>query len=175
MRLVCVTEHWMRKYQELFQTRELGYTPWASRLALFVANGDELVAGVMVYDTSGPFLFFEHLVTNPAVSHRQRWMAVDMMAAEMLTMCRHAGKLPQVIVKHRGIAQILKRYGLRETGAVSLTCEIKDLDTHDYEKPQFAAQHSGRFKDSAPTERAPAGDAEDDPGVYAEVLGGVGC
>lgn len=175
MKLVCVTEHWMRKYQELFRERELGYVPWASRQALFVAHEDELVAGVMVYDTSGPFLFFEHLVTNPKVTPKRRWMAVDIMAGEMMTMCRHAGKLPQVIVKHRGIAQILKRYGLRETGAVSLTCEIKDLETHDYEKPQFAAQCSGRFKDSAPTERAPAGDAADDLGVYAQVLGGVGC
>lgn len=174
MRLVCVSEHWVRKYQELCVARDIGYIPWSSRLALFVAHGDDLVAGVMVYDTTGPFLFFEHLVTNPAFLPRTRWMAVDMMAGEMMTMCRHAGKLPQVIVRHRGILQILKRYGLRETGAVSLTCEIKDLETHEYEKPQFAPQHSGRFKDSAPTERAPAGDAEDDPGVYAEVLGGVG-
>lgn len=174
MRLVCVTEDWIRKYQELCEQRQLNFIPWLSPRALMVAEGKDLVAGVMVYDSTGPFLFFEHLVTNETATHRQRWAAVDLMASEVLVMCRHAGKLPQIIVRHKGIAKILRRHGLRPTGAESFTCTINNLETHDYEKPQFAAQYSRCIPYSAPTEPVPAGHPEEHPGVYASVLGGAG-
>ena len=64
MRIVCVSDDWSRKYLELCKAREMTYIPWLSRLAVFVVEGDVLLCGVQVYDTTGPFLFFEHLVTD---------------------------------------------------------------------------------------------------------------
>ena len=175
MRLVCATEQWLGKYQEVCQARNLGFRPWPSRLALMVAEGMELVAGVMVYDSTGPFLFFEHLVTNPAARPRNRWAAVSLMAEEMMTMCRLFGKVPQVTVTHKGVKRILERAGLVWPGAVVMTCGFDQLETNDYQKlPYFAPQHPRRREDSAPTDRAPPGDPEDGAGIHAPLPGGAG-
>lgn len=160
MRLVLPNDRWLSKYYEICEHRDLPYRPWVGK-ALFVAEGDDLVSGVMVYDSSGPFLFFEHLLTNQTATLRQRWCAVDMMASEVRTMCRHQGKLPLIHVRHKGIAKILRRHGLRETGTYVMTCDISNLETYDHEKPQFADQYSRCIPDSTPTEPAPPGDPED--------------
>jgi hypothetical protein len=171
MRLVCATEQWLGKYQDLAFQRNLGYKPWPSRMALLVAEGMELIAGVMVYDSTGPFLFFEHLITNGKVPSRTRWAAVSLMAEEMMTMCRHFGKVPQVTVRHKGIKKILKRAGLVSFGADVMTCGFERLETNDYQKlPYFAPQHPHRGEDSAATQPSHPGDPEDCSGVYAEVL-----
>lgn len=174
MRLVCATEQWLGKYQDLAFQRNLGFRPWPSRLALLVAEGQELIAGVMAYDSTGPFIFFEHLITNETAPARMRWAAVSLMAEEMMTMCRHFGKVPQITVRHKGIKRILERVGLVWPGAGVMTCGFDQLETNDYEKlPFFTAQHPRSSSRSAITERVPPGDPEDHPGVYAEVLGGA--
>ncbi len=174
MKLVCATEQWLGKYQELGVKRKLGFQPWPSRMAILVAEGLELVAGVMVYDSTGPFLFFEHLITNPSMPSRTRWAAVNLMAEEMMVMCRHFGKVPQITVRHKGVKRILERAGLVWPGVGVMTCGFDQLETHDYQKlPYFAPQHPRRGSDSAPTDRPPAGDPANGVGVYAEVLGGT--
>lgn len=172
MKLVCATEHWLGKYQELCERRNLAFRPWPSRLAILAVEGEELVAGVMVYDSAGPFLFFEHLVTSESAPARVRWAAVYLMAQELVDMCRMLGKVPQVAVRHRGIKRILERVGLTTQGAIVMTCGFDALEKHDNEEQKSAPKHPRRFPDSAPTERAGPGDPEDDLGVYAEVLGG---
>lgn len=133
MKLVCATEYWVRKYLELAREREVPFDPWPSRMALLVVEGDELIAGVMVYDSTGPFLFFEHLVTNETATHRQRHRAVSLMAEELMSMCRHFGKVPQVGVKHRGLKRILERAGLKMPGSFMMTCAFNHLDQNDNE------------------------------------------
>lgn len=154
MRLVCATAEWVNKYAQLCDDRQLGISVWPSRLCLLVADGKELVAGVMVYDTSGPFLFFEHLVTNETASLRQRHKAVEMMAGEMVSMCRHLAKVPMVLVRHQGLKRILKRYGLNSPGAEVMTCPFYALEKHDYEE---VPRSHPEFPDAArdPTDRAP--------------------
>jgi hypothetical protein len=173
MRLVCATNDWMRKYTELCEDRGLGFEPWPSRLSVMVAEGKELVAGVMVYDSTGPFLFFEHLVTNETASLRQRYHAADILVGECVRMCRLMGKVPMVQVRHKGIKRILEKHGLVAPGAFFMTCHFSNLETHDNEESLATTKHPRRLKDSAPTERAPLGDPEDDLGVYAQVLGGA--
>ncbi len=174
MRLVCATAQWLGKYQELAFQRNLGFEPWPSRLALLVAEGQELIAGVMVYDSTGPFLFFEHLITNETAPARTRWAAVSLMAEEMMTMCRHFGKVPQITVRHKGIRRILERVGLVWPGMGVMTCTFDQLETNDYQKlPYFAAQHPRSCSRTAPTEPSPSGDTEDGLGIYASVLGGA--
>ncbi len=174
MRLVCATPEWMSKYDDIWSNRQMGYQYWPSRLALMVAEGRELVAGVMVYDSTGPFLFFEHLVTNETAPLRTRYAAVDLLAEESLRMCRMMGKVPQITVRYRGLQRILEKHGYVAPGAIVMTCHFGQLETHDYEIPLPTSKHPRRFPDSAATERAPAGDPEDDLGVYAQVLGGAG-
>ncbi len=173
MRVVCVTDDWARKYLEMCEHRNLPYTPWLSRLAVYIAEGRELICGVQVYDTTGPFMFFEHLVTNETASPRERHKAVDMLIAEGLTMCRIFGKLPQVVVRHKGIDSLLRKHGFEMPGAFLMSCTISNVEKNHV--PYHAAEHPRRRANSAPTERAPAGDPEDHLGIYAEVLGGRDC
>lgn len=169
MRLVCATEEWVRKYLELAEDRKLPFTIWPSRMALLVAEGKDLVAGVMVYDSTGPFLFFEHLVTNETASYRTRHRAVSLMADELINMCRLMGKVPQVAVKHRGLEKILERVGLRKPGAFMMTCAFNQLEKHDYERspqenPLADADDASRCRRcSAPTIPAPAFSEADGP------------
>lgn len=133
MRLVCANEEWLGKYQDLCFQRDLPFKPWPSRLALLAAYGPDLVAGVMVYDSSGPFLHFQHLVTNETAPLKTRWAAVDLMASEILVLCRHLNKLPMVLVSHKGIARILRRHGLQDSRATNYSCHYSQLEKHDYE------------------------------------------
>lgn len=126
MRLVCITQHWWDKYAEIHQHRET-ICPGPHRTGLFVAEGDELVAGVLIYDTNGPHLFFEHLVTNETASPRKRYEAVKMMAKEMISYSRTVGKVPHIIVRHKGIERILKKVGLVEYGAKAMTIPLEKL------------------------------------------------
>ena len=172
MRTVCVTDEWARKYLEMCDHRGMTYAPWLSRLAVYVAEGKELLCGVQVYDTTGPFMFFEHLVTNETATARQRYQAVDMLIAEGLTMCRIFGKLPQVVVRHKGIDSLLRKHGFEMPGAYLMTCPISNVEK--IHVPFYGPQHSHRGARSAPTLPAPSGHPEDDLGVYAQVSGGGG-
>ena len=172
MRIVCVSDDWSRKYLKLCKAREMTYTPWLSRLAVYVVEGDVMLCGVQVYDTTGPFLFFEHLVTNPAVSPRLRYAASDLLIEEGMNMCRMFGKYPQVVVRHGGIKNLLKKHGFFHPGTILMTCDLSNLEKHDYEKPIYARATARRLSRSAPTEPSPPGDPEEHLGVYASVLGG---
>ena len=156
MRLVCCTEPWLGKYKDLCFQRA-GFEPWPSRLGLLVADGPELIAGVMAYDTTGPFVFFEHLVTNETAHPRLRWAAVDMIAGEVLNVCRLMGKMPQMLIRHKGIERIIKKHGLQSTKAVAWSCAFQNLEKHDYEIPLSASESTRRFTDSTPTLRPPPG------------------
>lgn len=170
MRVVCVTNEWGRKYLEMCDHRGLTYVPWLSRTAVYIAEGQELVAGVQVYDTTGPFMFFEHLVTNETATPRQRYEAVDLLIAECLTMCRIFGKLPQVVVRHHGIKNLLRKHGLEMPGAFLMSCPISNVEkTH---VPVTTPKLAHRWSRAAATIPSPQGDPEDDLGVYSEVLGG---
>lgn len=128
MRLVCPTQAWARQYLDICHDRDLPFEPQFNRQAILVANGDILVAGVLVYDTTGPFVFFEHYVTNPACSLRERYVAGDLVAQEILNVCRTMSKLPQMGIRHKGIRRALEKHGLKSTGAVMMTCRVEDLD-----------------------------------------------
>lgn len=171
MKAVCVSDAWSRKYLELCKARELPYTPWLSRLAVYIVEGDTLLCGVQVYDTTGPFLFFEHLVTNPAVSARVRYAAAYLLIEEGMHMCRVFGKYPQVVVRHGGIKSLLEKHGFFHPKTIVMTCELSNLEKHD-EEPFYAAKFTRRLARAAPTEPSPAGDPEEHLGVYASVLGG---
>jgi hypothetical protein len=127
MRLVCVSEAWWGKYTDLLFQRKAP-APWPTRTVLFVAEGNELVAGVCIYDTTGPHLFFEHLVTNETAPLRLRHGAVKLMAKEMVSYARTVGKLPHILVKHKGIERILRSVGLVPSGAWSFTCPFSTLE-----------------------------------------------
>lgn len=126
MKLVSISDYWWGKYQELCEYRKAP-VPWPVRTCLFVAEGKELVAGVLIYDTNGPHVFFEHLVTNETASLKARHEAVWMMAEEMVRHCRTIGKIPHILVAHKGIERVLSRVGLKRSGAWSITCTAEAL------------------------------------------------
>lgn len=171
MRSVCVSDDWSRKYLALCKARELTYVPWLSRMAVYIVEGETMLCGVQVYDTTGPFLFFEHLVTNPDVSPRVRYAAAYLLIEEGMNMCRMFGKYPQVVVRHVGIKNLLKRHGFFHPGTILMTCELSNLEKHD-EEPLYARKFARRVPCATPTEPSPPGDPEEHLGVYASVLGG---
>ncbi len=111
-----------------------------------VGSGSELVAGVLSYDTTGPHVFFEHLVTNQTAGIKLRHQAVRMMAEEMVRYCRTSGKIPHVLVRHLGIANILASVGLQPSGAWSMTCKVEDLDGKEEENPAPGNPRRGRSR-----------------------------
>ena len=171
MRLVCVTQEWWGKYLEVLFHRKAP-EPWPTRTMLLVAEGTELVAGVCIYDTTGPHIFFEHLVTNETASGRMRSQAVKMMAKEMVSYARTVGKIPHVLVHHKGIERILKSVGLVPSGAWSMTCPLSLLEGKD--ESQASNEHSDGIPDSTSPGGALDGDATQHPGVRPPVPGGVG-
>lgn len=96
-----------------------------------VAEGDDLVAGVCIYDTTGPHLFFEHLVTNETAPLRLRHAAVKLMAKEMISYARTVGKIPHVLVRLKGIEKVLRSVGLVPSGLQSMTCPFPLLEGSD--------------------------------------------
>lgn len=170
MRLVCITEAWWMKYVDICFHRKAPQ-PWPTRRGLFVAEGDDLVAGVCIYDTDGPHLFFEHLVTNETAPLKLRHAAVTLMAREMMQYSRVVNKLPHILVRHKGIEKILKSVGLVPSGAWSLTCPFPLLEGKN-EDPKPAKKHPRLKSNPAAPVGVPTGDAEDDSGVHVEVPGG---
>lgn len=126
MKQVCVTQRWWDKYVEICEHRKC-LVSWPTKTALFMAEGDELVAGVLIYDTSGPHVFFEHLVTNQTAPLKLRHEAVRKMAELMMSHCLTIGKLPQIVVKHRGIGQILRKAGLENSGCWHMSCSGEQM------------------------------------------------
>jgi len=126
MRLVCVTQRWWDKYAEICEHRKVPLS-WFTKTALFVAEGEELVAGVLIYDTTGPYLFFEHLVTNETATLRQRHKAVKMMAEQVVPYCRTVGKYPMIMVRHKGITAVLKGIGMVSAQASGMTYPMEKL------------------------------------------------
>lgn len=128
MRLVCVTQHWWNKYVEICEHRK-AMVPYPVKTGLFVAEGDELVAGVLIYDTTGPYMFFEHLVTNETATPRHRLKAVKMMAEQVVPYCRTVGKYPMIMVRpsHKGILGVLKRIGMVSAQASGMTYPMEKL------------------------------------------------
>jgi hypothetical protein len=171
MRLVCVTREWWSKYCEALFHRGAP-EPWPTKTMLLVAEGSELVAGVCIYDTTGPHVFFEHLVTNETATGRMRSQAVKMMAKEMVSYARTVGKIPHVLVHHKGIERILKSVGLVPSGAWSMTCPLSLLEGKD--ESQVPGKYSHGVTDSEAPGEALGGDATQHPGVRPSVAGGGG-
>lgn len=170
MRLVSVSEAWWVKYVDICFHRK--YTaPWPTRTMFLVAEGDELVSGVCIYDTAGPHVFFEHLVTNETAPLRLRHAAVKLMAKEMISYARTVGKIPHILVRLKGIERILRSVGLVPSGLQSFTCPIETLEGKN-EHPFHSAKHPRSQPNSAHAVQASEGDPEDGSGVRPEVPGG---
>jgi hypothetical protein len=81
-----------------------------SGLAVCTAQG-VFLAGVGLYDTTGPWMLGEHLVTNPMASARLKHRAVLALGYAALAHCTAAKKVPLVLARSRGIALTLLRLG----------------------------------------------------------------
>ena len=122
----------MIKYRELLTQRGISFSPWPSRMALFVAEGPFLVAGVMAYDTTGPYIIFEHLVTNEAFGLKERHRAVMSIGVRIMSLCRHLGKVPHMTVRSLAMKAMLGRLGLsRVRGAELMSCDYEGLEHHE--------------------------------------------
>lgn len=136
-----MTEYWWSKYAECLEHRN-SPVPWPHKRAIMVAEGTELLAGALIYDTDGPHLFAEHLVTNQTATLRSRHLAVALMAQELVRYARTVGKLPHVLVRHKGIEKILRSVGMVPSGAWSLTMGMDKLDGREITQEARASEGS---------------------------------
>lgn len=76
---------------------------------VWVAADGVLVAGVGIWSTSGPWAFAEHLATDPKAPKRVAHRAVVLLVQTLRAYSAMRGKFVFCIIRHKGIARILKR------------------------------------------------------------------
>lgn len=94
--------------------------PPRSGLAVCLPSG-LFLAGVGIYDTTGPWVLCEHLSTNPMAPARVKHRAVLALGYACLAHCNALGKKPLVLVRSTGIARTLMRLGMKiQPGGIML-------------------------------------------------------
>ncbi len=70
-----------------------------------------MVCGCMLYPTDGPYVFAEHLISNPELPARVVHRAVERLIGVVLVYAATRGKWPWIIPQSRAIATMLERQG----------------------------------------------------------------
>lgn len=80
---------------------------------VFVVLGQtqDLVAGVVTWPTSGPYVLVEGLITNRAFPLRVRHRAVVACAIEVIGFCQQIGKTPAAFVRSASLVRMARRVG----------------------------------------------------------------
>lgn len=79
------------------------------------------IAGCLLYPTPGEYLFAENMVVHPGATARLAQKAIEMVVEQLLMHCAHRGKFAMVLIRHRGLRNLLRRFGFQETGAIQMT------------------------------------------------------
>lgn len=111
-----------REYAGLFESRKLVAPPPSTDIVL-VADARGLVCGVSLYPSSGPYVFVEHLASNPQRPLRLRHRGVSLLAALVRSYCAIHSKYPVVVVRSRGLCKMLGRLGYETQVAVVMTAK----------------------------------------------------
>lgn len=118
--LVPRTDETYRRYQAMFAAHAAEQPP-PSEDVIFVGYGSELVCGVSLYPTAGPYLFAEHLATNPRAPLRMRHRAVVLLLRALRAYSAMRSKYPMVVIRHRSLIRMLTREGFAHQAAVLMS------------------------------------------------------
>jgi hypothetical protein len=81
----------------------------------------QLVVGLCIYDTDGPFIVAEHLVSNPAFKLRERFRAFDLALAILRGFATCRAKWIVAHPSRKGLARYLERRGFKSQNVGTLT------------------------------------------------------
>ena len=124
MKVVANAQQTWNEYSRLFLLRKLSPPPHSEH-ALFIVHGEpqrpEMVAGFCMYPTKGPYVFCEHLVTNPGVRPMVRHKGLCVLLGALKLYCASTGKVPLIVARHKGLVKVLMRAGYLPQQALVLT------------------------------------------------------
>lgn len=120
MKVVANTQQTWNEYSRLFLLRKLSPPPWSEH-ALFIEHSPDMVAGFCMYPTKGPYVFCEHLVTNPTLPAKVRHKGLCVLLGSLKLYCAATGKVPLIVARHRGLVKVLRRMGYLPQQALVLT------------------------------------------------------
>lgn len=112
MKAVPLTEERFATYASWWQARGLPVPIPGARAILLDQNG-ELVSGMMLYSTDGPYTFFEHFAVSPKAPPGLAHRALSMTLAIAEGLCAMEAKVPLVMAGKKGIVSLLERTGYK--------------------------------------------------------------
>lgn len=107
-------------YFSWFQARGLP-PPVPSLDGIFIGCDGGLICGAMLDPTQGPYLFAEHLATNPQAPVRLRHRAVSLLIRTLRAYSAITSKYAMVIIRSGSLIRILSREGFSAQSAVVMT------------------------------------------------------
>jgi hypothetical protein len=81
-------------------------------VGIAVKHRSELAAGVVIYNTTGPFIIFEHLFTMGMRSPRVRHRAVETVVLSCAAYCTAHGKQGITLNRLKGMRLMFERLGV---------------------------------------------------------------
>ena len=112
-------ETW-NEYIGWFALRRLPVPPVPEH-SIFIGDARGLICGAGLYPTKGPYVFAEHLATNPSCPSKLRHRAVSSLAAVARAYCATTAKFPLIVIRHRALVRILMRAGYVTTPGIIMT------------------------------------------------------
>jgi hypothetical protein len=149
-RLVPLTAEVGKVFQSWFDFRLPG-----AKHGIFVADGDTLLGGVLVYDTDGAYCLFEHFALNPAAPPRLKHAVAEDVFRAAQSYATINAKVAFAAISFQGGVNLAKRVGFNGSSA-----ELVTFIPGTAEEPPRAEQAP-----PAPTEEL---ESLDEPGMMVE-------
>lgn len=103
-----------------------------------VDDRGHLVAGCLFYPTPGEYMFAENMITHPGCHPRLAQQAISLIVEQLIFRCATSGKYPMVIIRHRGLRNLLRRMGFDEQPCYQMSAYPKALiGIHGPKFPRF--------------------------------------
>jgi len=109
-------------YMSWFQSRGAALPPPSDDMIL-IADPRGALCGVSLYPTTGPYVFAEHMATNPMAPLRLRHRAVAALLRALRAYCAMRAKYPLVVIRHRALVRMLVREGFTHQPAVVMSAD----------------------------------------------------
>lgn len=119
MYLASLTEETREMYNRWFDARGVPRPPRAEEMVL-VRDDAELLGGVCMYITDGPYMFMEHFSTNPDIGGRAALEVANLALRSVTAYGTIRGKRVIAAVRDVGLINILQSRGYMATDHVVL-------------------------------------------------------
>jgi len=138
MQIVNYTPDRWAKFCSWFEARG-AHPPYVSKSVVFIEHEGKLIAGTVLYDSEGPFIFAEGATYDPAANPRDAYKASLFMAECFKIHAAIVGKCIIALVRYKGVKGILKKAGYMEMDATCFIC-LPGVTLYDEKKGTVEAE-----------------------------------